>query len=98
MSISNFSQQRLGSDIAHSILNDSGIQDTLLSNILAVMQSKGYRGLNIDFENVLPADRDLYSQFVQRAGERLHPANYSVSTALAPKISAQQKGLLYEGS
>jgi spore germination protein len=60
------------------------------------MRQKGYYGLNIDFENVYPQDRELYNQFLQRAVNLLHPAGYFVSTALAPKISADQKGLLYE--
>ena len=60
------------------------------------MKEKGYQGLNIDFENVFPADRENYNQFLQRAVDRLHPEGYSVSTALAPKISGEQKGLLYE--
>src|SRR5206468_11832810 len=56
----------------------------------------GYRELNVDFENVYPQDRDLYNQFLQKAVDRLHPEGYFVSTALAPKVSAEQKGLLYE--
>ena len=60
------------------------------------MKDKGYRGLNIDFENVLPADRELYNQFLQESVASLHKEGYFVSTSLAPKISADQKGLLYE--
>ena len=60
------------------------------------MKEKGYKGLNIDFENVFPADRENYNQFLQRAVDRLHPEGYFVSSALAPKTSAEQKGLLYE--
>ena len=30
------------------------------------MKEKGYMGVNIDFENVLPNDRELYNQFLQR--------------------------------
>jgi spore germination protein len=60
------------------------------------MKQKGFYGLNIDFENVYPQDRELYNQFLQRAVDTLHPAGYFVSTALAPKVSADQKGLLYE--
>lgn len=49
----------------------------------------------IDFENVLPADHENYNQFLQLAVDRLHPRGYLVSTALAPKVSATQGGLLY---
>jgi spore germination protein len=60
------------------------------------MEEKGYQGVNIDFENVLPADREYYNQFLQLTVDRLHPRGYFVSTAVAPKVSATQAGLLYE--
>jgi spore germination protein len=52
--------------------------------------------LNIDFEYVYPEDRENYNQFLRKVVERLHPEGYSVSTAIAPKIKADQAGLLYE--
>jgi len=96
MAITNFSATDAGSNLAHSVLASTDIQDVLLTNILKIMKEKGFQGLNIDFENVFPADRELYNQFLQRAVDRLHPEGYSVSTALAPKISGEQIGLLYE--
>jgi spore germination protein len=94
--ITNFSATETGSTLAHTILSNNDIQERLLTNIITLMKEKGYRGINIDFENVLPADRVLYNQFLQRTVDRLHPEGYFVSTALAPKVSAEQKGLLYE--
>jgi len=94
--ITNFSATEAGSSLAHTILASGDIQDMLLANILGVMKEKGFQGINIDFENVLPADRELYNQFLQKMVDQLHPEGYFVSTALAPKVSAEQKGLLYE--
>ena len=94
--ITNFSATETGSSLAHTILSSPEIQDRLLANILGVMKEKGYQGINVDFENVLPTDRELYNQFLQRTVDQLHPAGYFVSTALAPKVSGEQQGLLYE--
>ncbi len=96
MCITNFTYKDPGSKLANAILSSTDAQDNLLTNILSVMKAKGYKGLNIDFENVFPEDRDLYNQFLQKTVDRLHPEGYFVSTALAPKTSADQKGLLYE--
>jgi spore germination protein len=96
MSITNFSSTAVGSNLAHTILASPELQNTLLTNIISTMKNKGYRGLNIDFESVLPSDRELYNQFIRRAVTRLHPEGFSVSSSLAPKTSAAQKGLLYE--
>lgn len=94
--ITNFSATEAGSTLAHTILSNNDIQERLLTTIIALMKEKGYRGINIDFENVLPEDRVLYNQFLQLTVDRLHPEGYFVSTALAPKVSGEQRGLLYE--
>lgn len=95
MSITNFTSTELGENLAHVVLSSPEIQEQLLTNIIDVMTEKQYQGLNIDFENVLPTDRELYNQFLQRAVDRLHPEKYFVSSAVAPKVSAEQQGLLY---
>jgi len=84
------------SDLASSILYSSAVQDLLLSNVVSIMQNKGYIGLDIDFEYVYPSDRVAYNNFVEKVVERLGPLGYLVTTALAPKISGNQVGLLYE--
>lgn len=96
MSITNFTATKAGENIAHAVLASQANREKLLNNIVTIMKEKGYRGLNIDFENVLPADRELYNQFLQHAVDVLHGEGYFVSTSLAPKESAEQKGLLYE--
>ncbi len=61
------------------------------------MQQKGYGGIDIDFEFILAEDRDAFTAFVEKTVERMHAEGFVVSVALAPKTSADQKGLLYEG-
>lgn len=95
MGITNFTSTELGENLAHAVLSNLQIVDRLLTNILAIMRQKGYLSLNIDFENVLPEDRENYNRFIALAVERLHPYGYSVSSALAPKTSGEQSGLLY---
>jgi spore germination protein len=95
MGITNFTSTELGENLAHVVLSDLQIIDRLFANILTIMRQKGYLGLNIDFENVLPEDRENYNRFISLAVERLHPYGYSVSSALAPKTSGEQAGLLY---
>ncbi|WP_135556613.1 LysM peptidoglycan-binding domain-containing protein [Paenibacillus cymbidii] len=96
LAITNFSSTEAGSQLAHTILTSEALKEELMANALAVMQEKGYLGLNVDFENVLPEDREAYNQFLRLAAEQLHPHGYSLSTALAPKTGPNQKGLLYE--
>ena len=64
--------------------------------VLETIERKGYAGLDIDFEYVLPQERERYAEFVTLLRRTLNPAGYSVTVALAPKTSADQRGLLYE--
>ncbi len=96
MSVTNFTSTAKGENLAHIVLNSSQAIKLLIDNIINIMKEKGYSGLNIDFENVLPADREAYNLFLQNVVTRLHPEGFFVSTAVAPKTSGKQVGLLYE--
>lgn len=90
-------QGNFSNELAHLMLNDEEAQGILINNVAAVMQEKGYQGLDIDFE-FLPAEDNLkYPALIAKFRARLNPMGYIVITALAPKTSAEQKGLLYEG-
>lgn len=84
------------SDLASRILNNEQVQDTLIENVVRIMQQKNYYGLDIDFEYLYPSDRENYNNFVRKMAARIRPLGYSLTTALAPKVSADQTGLLYE--
>lgn len=84
------------SDLASTILNNSEIQDALIGSILFILEDRSYSGLNIDFEYVYPSDREAYNNFIRKIVDRLRPLGYIITTALAPKISANQQGTLYE--
>ncbi len=80
-----------------NLVNNEEIKATLLENILFTLQEKGFQGVDIDFEYILPEDRIPFADFVADTRNYLAPYGYHVSVALAPKISDDQPGLLYEG-
>lgn len=79
------------------LVNNSEVSDRLLNQLLALMGEKGYGGIDIDFEFILPEDRVAFAEFVEKTRIRMNENGYTVSVALAPKTSADQQGLLYEG-
>jgi spore germination protein len=84
------------SDIAHAILTNETAQTALINNIIRTLREKNYFGLDIDFEYIYPYDRESYNNFLRRIVRTLRPLGYTITTALAPKISATQQGTLYE--
>lgn len=83
--------------LASLVLNDPAVQDRLVSNLVARLQERGYAGLDVDFEFVFAQDAEPYAAFIARLRRTLNPLGYPVIVALAPKTSATQPGLLYEG-
>ncbi len=84
-------------NLISSVVNNPAYAENLIQNLLVVMKSKGYRGVDIDFEYILPQDRDAFTEFVQRTADIMRANGYHTSVALAPKTSADQQGLLYQG-
>ena len=84
------------SDLASAILTNVDVQQVLIENIVNILETKNYAGLDVDFEYIYPAERENYNDFIRRVTERLRPLGYTISSALAPKTFAEQPGLLYE--
>ncbi len=80
-----------------SIVNNPPYAENLIQNLLSLMSEKGYEGIDIDFEFILASDRDKFTAFVRQVAEVMRANGYRTSVALAPKTSANQQGLLYEG-
>lgn len=83
--------------LINSVVNSQEYTDNLIGNLLATMGEKGYQGVDIDFEYILAQDRDAFTGFVWQVAEAMRANGYHTSVALAPKTSADQRGLLYEG-
>lgn len=86
----NFSTQR-----ASLLFQNQTLQDQVLDHLIAVMEEKGYRGLDSDFEYIAESDAQAYFAFLENARARLHARGMFLHVDLAPKTSAQQPGLLY---
>ena len=91
------SQGVFSNELVKALLENIEAQEQLIENILSTVKRKGLFGVDFDFEYVFPENRDSYTDLVRRARERLNTEGYLVTVALAPKTSADQEGLLYQG-
>lgn len=82
---------------ASMIFNDETKQNNLINEIINIMNQKGYKGLDVDFEFIYPEERFDYINFLQNLRLKLNPLGYPLFSALAPKTSDTQMGVLYEG-
>ncbi|MDR6120811.1 spore germination protein [Bacillus sp. SLBN-46] len=97
MVINNQENDQFSDELGRILLNDIAIQDKFLNNIVATAKKYGFRDIHFDFEFLRPADREAYNNFLRKAKQRFKNEGWLMSTALAPKTSATQKGKWYEG-
>lgn len=83
--------------LIHSVVQSEEASAELISHLMDMAEEKGFAGVDIDFEYILAEDRDAFTSFVRGVTEAMHSIGRQTSVALAPKQSADQKGLLYEG-
>lgn len=94
--LTNIDRDNFNTELGEAILRSSELQNKVLDNAFAVMREKGYLGLNIDFEHLRPEDRQQYNDFLRLAAKRTREQGFTISTALAPKVSGEQVGAWYE--
>ena len=97
MVINNQENDQFSDELGRILLNDLSIQDKFLSNIVTTAKKYGFRDIHFDFEYIRPVDREAYNRFLRKAKTRFKQEGWFMSTALAPKTSATQKGKWYEG-
>jgi spore germination protein len=96
MVITNQENDKFNAELGQILLNNMEIQTRFLNNIVATAKKYGFRDIHFDFEFLRPADREAYNRFLRRARDRFKQEGWMISTALAPKTSAEQKGEWYE--
>ena len=79
------------------VLTNQTVQTQLISEVLQTLRRRGYAGLDVDFEYLPGSLAAAYAEFLARLRRMLHSQGFFLWAALAPKTSAQQRGLLYEG-
>jgi len=96
MVITNLEEDGFSTELARIILNVQAVQNTLLDQIVNTAETNGYTDIHFDLEYIAPEDRENYNAFLRKAKDRFNQAGLLLSTALAPKLSSEQEGLLYE--
>lgn len=67
--ITNLTQSGFSSELTHQMLSNASARENLINNIYNLVSSRGYGGVNIDFERILAEDRDLFSTFLSELKE-----------------------------
>ena len=85
------------SERAAYVLRDPARQAALAELVVRQIEARGYGGADLDFEYLPPELAVPYAAFAGRLRQALNARGMELFVALAPKTSATQPGLLYEG-
>lgn len=85
--ISNFDGTTFDRDLAHTVLSSPELRNRVIANTLVLLSKYRFSGVTVDFENMPPEDRALYTEFIDLLTRRLKAFGYIVSLAAAPKYA-----------
>ena len=71
--------------IAKSILENSIYRENFINNILGIMKTNGYQGVNLDFEGIFASNREDYSNLVIELKNSLSSLGYLFQISVPAK-------------
>ncbi len=85
--VTNSDSNGFNSSIARSILENPANSQTLINNLVNVVKANGYKGVNVDFENIPYTDRQYYTQFISNLKNALAPLGYLTTISVPAKTA-----------
>jgi spore germination protein YaaH len=95
--VNNIDGSNFNSNTIHRMLSDANSRSRAVNGIARLLMEKGYRGVNIDFENVKAGDRLYLTAFFRELAATLRPKNLLV-TASVPAKTFDDKNSAHSGA
>jgi len=74
-------------ELGRAIIGNPQARANTIQNVLNLLQTYGFAGVNVDFENMYPEDRNLYTEFIRELTATLRPRGFLTTIAMAPKYA-----------
>jgi spore germination protein len=78
-------QEGFSRALMSEILDDEDAQEDIIDALIDEAKDEDYTGWQFDFEYIASADRDEYTEFVERAGKEFRRAKLEFSVAVIPR-------------
>ncbi|WML50049.1 polysaccharide deacetylase family protein [Neobacillus sp. PS3-34] len=83
--INNVINNKWDSDVLHRLFTTPGAEELFIKNLLAYVRTNDFDGINIDFEEINPNDKDHFTQFMDKVYEAFHQHGLLVTMDVPPK-------------
>jgi spore germination protein len=74
-------------DVIRFLLEDPKRMERHVDSICQLVETQNYDGIDIDYEKLLPSDRDLFTRFVEILAGRLHAEDKLLTVTVQPMTS-----------
>ncbi len=82
--------------IAYDILLNDDFQKRQIENIITILETKGYYGINLSFEYVNASNLYLYEGYFTKVSEQLTQRGYQVFVTVNTHITSTDQGVNFE--
>ncbi len=83
-------------EVAYEILLNEAYQENQLNNLLSIISSKGYFGVNFLFNFINSSNLNLYENFLTKASELLSSKGYLLFVTINPGIKSENGDVTFE--
>ena len=70
-----------------AIINDPAVQEEHITNLLDTAETNGFRGFDINYENIPTELKDGYSDFIDNITDAFHDRGLLIYVSVFPKVS-----------
>jgi len=79
-----------------TIMNDMKLREKLINNIVGIALAYNFDGINLDFENMLKEDKNVYSEFVREFSSTLRSQGLKASVDVTVAGGSDTYSLCYD--
>ena len=83
-------------EVAFSIFYNDALVDRLIDNILNILKTNGYYGLNVPFRYINEESRIIYDKYITKLTNRLNNEGYPVFVTLNPLTLYNQNEITFD--
>ncbi|MGF6953659.1 cellulose synthase/poly-beta-1,6-N-acetylglucosamine synthase-like glycosyltransferase/spore germination protein YaaH/peptidoglycan/xylan/chitin deacetylase (PgdA/CDA1 family) [Neobacillus sp. B4I6] len=82
--VNNFSHNKWDGEALHRLFITPGAEDLFIKKMLDYVRTNDFDGINIDFEDIHPKDKDDFTHFIDKVHEAFHPHGLMVTLDVPP--------------
>ena len=83
-------------EVTYNIINNPTVQDRFIDNVLYILRTKGFYGINIYAENITNGNIDSIAEYLKRAYSIFHSEGYKVLITITPATNVDIPGINFE--